>query len=285
LICGIAAYTSWGFIPLYFRLVAEVSPQIILCHRVAWSTLFLLVVVTIRREWSDVARVVKNRRNILLLSAGAVLIAANWLLFIFAVASRQILQASLGYFINPLLSVVLGLLFLGERLRARQWLAVTVAIAGVVNLAWRGSGLPWLALSLAGSFGFYGLVRKIVNIDSLHGLLVETSVLLLPALVLLSLPTARQLTSTQLGLLSLSGIITAVPLLFFGVALRRLKLSTIGFLQYIGPTLQFVVALCCGEALDRARLVSFALCWLAIVIYAVDSVLNRLPQILADEPE
>jgi chloramphenicol-sensitive protein RarD len=222
----------------------------------------------------------------LLLSAGAVFIAINWLVFIYSVISRQVLQSSLGYFINPLFSIFLGMVFLGERLRRFQWLAVLIAGVGVLNLALRSDRFPWIALSLAGSFGSYGLVRKKVDIDSLHGLLVETVILLPLALVVLALPSAHQISVPTLGLLSLSGIITAIPLLFFGVALRRLKLSTMGFLQYVGPTLQFLVALVIfHEALDQAKILSFALCWLAIAVYAADSILTRHPQAIADEPE
>ena len=221
-----------------------------------------------------------------LLSAGAGLIALNWLVFIYAVISRQLLQASLGYFINPLLSIFLGMIFLRERLRRWQWLAVFIAGVAVLNLALRSAELPWIALSLAASFGFYGLVRKKVDIDSLHGLLVETSILLPIALVVLALPFAHHVSAGTLGLLSLSGVFTAMPLLFFGVALRRLQLSTMGFLQYAGPTLQFLVAVVVfHEPLGGARLASFELCWLAIGVYVADSVLARQPQVVADEPE
>jgi len=220
-----------------------------------------------------------------LLSAGAILIAINWLVFIYSVISHQVLQSSLGYFINPLFSIFLGMIFLRERLRGWQWLAVILAGLGVLNLALRSDRLPWIALSLAVSFGLYGLVRKKVDIDSLHGLLVETTVLLPIALVVLALPAAHHVTSRSLGLLSLSGVITAIPLLFFGVALRRLKLSTMGFLQYVGPTLQFLVALVVfHEALDQAKLASFTLCWLAIGVYAADSIFTRRPQV-CEEPE
>jgi chloramphenicol-sensitive protein RarD len=285
LLCGLAAYTAWGFIPLYFRAVSEVSPLIVLCHRIFWSVLFLVVVISVRNQWAMIWPVFRNRRSMLLLSAGAAFIAINWLIFIYSVISRQVLQSSLGYFINPLFSILLGMIFLGERLRRWQWVAVIIAGVGVLNLALRSDRLPWIALSLAGSFGLYGLVRKKVDIDSLHGLLVETSVLLPVALVVLALPAARQISAHSLGLLSLSGVITAVPLLFFGVALRRLKLSTMGFLQYVGPTLQFLVALVVfHEALDQAKLASFALCWLAIGVYAADSILTRQPQV-CEEPE
>jgi chloramphenicol-sensitive protein RarD len=286
LLCGLAAYTAWGFIPLYFHAVAHVPPLVVLCHRVLWSVLFLVVVVSLRREWKCLGPVLRNRRSLLLLLAASGLIALNWLVFIYAVASRQVLQASLGYFINPLFSVFLGMLFLHERLRRLQWLAVLIAGAAVLNLALRSETFPWIALSLAASFGLYGLVRKKVDIDTLHGLLVETMILLPAALVFLAWPAARGLTPGTLGLLSLSGVITAVPLLFFGVALRRLKLSTIGFLQYTGPTLQFLVAVVLfHETLGGAKLASFALCWLAIAVYVADSLAARLPQTVADKPE
>jgi chloramphenicol-sensitive protein RarD len=285
LLCGLAAYTAWGFIPLYFRAVSDVSPFIVLCHRIFWSVLFLVVVMSVRNQWPMIWQVFRNRRNLLLLSAGAAFIAINWLIFIYSVASHQVLQSSLGYFINPLFSIFLGMIFLRERLRRWQWAAVIIAAIGVLNLALRSDRFPWIALSLAGSFGMYGLVRKKVDIDSLHGLLVETAVLLPVALVVLALPAARHVSAHSLGLLSLSGVITAVPLLFFGVALRRLKLSTMGFLQYVGPTLQFLVALVVfHEALDQAKLASFALCWLAIGVYAADSILTRQPQV-CEEPD
>jgi chloramphenicol-sensitive protein RarD len=243
-------------------------------------------VVSARAEWKPIWPVVKSRPNLLLLSAGAVLIALNWLIFIYAVATRQLLQASLGYFINPLLSIALGMLFLRERLRGWQWVAVVIAAGAVLNLALRGIGFPWIAVSLAGSFGFYGLVRKAVDINSLHGLMVETSILLPLALLLLALLPSGNPSLGTYGLLSLSGIITAVPLLCFGAAVRRLQLSTVGFLQYVGPTLQFLVALFLfHEPLDHSKVGSFALCWLAIAVYVADSLLNRRPQEIADEPE
>ncbi len=286
LFCGLAAYICWGFIPLYFHAVSNVQPVVVLCHRVLWSVLFIVIVISIRGEWPSVWPVLRNARNLKLLSAGAALIAINWLVFIYAVISKQVLQASLGYFINPLLSIFLGMIFLRERLRRWQWLAVLIAGVAVLNLALRSATLPWIAVSLAVSFGLYGLVRKKVDIDSLHGLLVETIILLPPALIVVALPFGHTFSTGTLGLLSLSGVVTAVPLLLFGGALRRLKLSTMGFLQYVGPTLQFLVAVVVfHEPLDRAKLLSFAVCWLAIAVYAADSVLARQPQEVADEPE
>ncbi|MCX6922678.1 MAG: EamA family transporter RarD [Verrucomicrobia bacterium] len=286
LLYGLGAYTMWGVFPLYFHALSEVAPWVILCHRIAWSVLFLGVVVSVRGEWGAPRPILRNRRNVLLLAGGSVLIALNWLLFIYAVTSHQVVEASLGYFINPLLSVALGVIFLRERLRVWQWVAVLIACVAVANLTLRGAGFPWMAVSLATTFGFYGLVRKKVDINSLHGLLVETALLLPVALAMLAFVHGCAVPVATLGLLSLSGIITAVPLLMFGAALRRLKLSTIGFLQYIGPTLQLLLAVVAfHEPLDYLKLTSFALCWLGIAVYTTDSILTRHPQAVADEPE
>ena len=284
---GLGAYTLWGVFPVYFRAVAHVAPLVVLCHRILWSVLFLGSVIMLRQEWRPLAQIVNNRRKLLLLLFGAVLIALNWLIFIYAVGSGQTLQASLGYFINPLFSIALGMCFLGERLRKWQWVAVLIAMSAVLLLAVRGSGLPWIAVSLAGSFGLYGLVRKKVDVNSLHGLLVETGLLLPVAVLLLGLLPGAKLSSHSWLLLSLSGVITAVPLLLFGAAVRRLSLSTLGFLQYVGPSLQFLLAIYVfHEPISRIKLISFALCWLAIAVYVADSVLNKLPpQAIADEPD
>ncbi|MHC1764144.1 MAG: EamA family transporter RarD [Verrucomicrobiia bacterium] len=280
---GLAAYTIWGFIPVYFRAVAHVPPLTVLCHRIVWSAAFMAIVVSVCREWTPVLAAVRVRRKFAFLLTGATLIAANWLIFIYAVSSRQVLQASLGYFISPLLSVALGVVFLRERLRRLQWVAVLIAGFAVGNMAWQGAGFPWIAISLAATFGFYGLVRKKVDINSLHGLLIESVVLVPFAVAALAILPLQETTAGTLGLLSLSGIITAVPLLFFGAALRRLKLSTLGFLQYVGPTLQFLVAtFLFGEALDAVKLVSFALCWTAIAVYVADSILVLYPQVFRD---
>jgi chloramphenicol-sensitive protein RarD len=286
LLFALSAYAIWGFIPLYFHALSHVPPLVVLCHRVIWSAVFIAFIVSIRKEWRPVILVLTRRRNLLLLSAGAVFIALNWLIFIYAVVSRQLLQASLGYFINPLLSVALGMIFLRERLQRWQWLALFLAILAVANLALHSGGAAWISVSLAATFGSYGLVRKKLDINSLHGLLIESSLLLPLAVVLLALLPAPVQSPGTRGLLSLSGIITAVPLLCFGAAVRQLSLATMGFLQYLGPTLQFLVAVCLfAEPVDRAKLGSFVLCWLAIGVYVLDSILNRYPQEVADEPE
>jgi chloramphenicol-sensitive protein RarD len=286
LLYGFGAYSLWGVFPLYFHALAEVAPLVVLCHRIVWSVLFLGVVVSVRGEWKAIRPILSSRRNLVFLSGGSVLIALNWLIFIYAVGSHQVLEASLGYFINPLLSVALGVIFLRERLRRWQWVAVVIAGVAVANLAVRGTGFPWIAVSLACTFGFYGLVRKKVDVNSLHGLLVETAILFPVAVVMLTVVPGHTVPAPTLGILSLSGVITAVPLLMFGAALRRLRLSTIGFLQYIGPTLQLLVAvLLFREPLEQVKLASFALCWLGIAVYTADSVLTLHPQAVADEPE
>ena len=286
LIYGITAYTMWGLFPLYFRAVAQVPPLLILCHRIFWSALFLSAVLSLRGEWRALLPIVRSRRSLGLLLAGAVLIALNWLLFIYAVASHQLLQASLGYFINPLLSIALGVVFYRERLRLWQWAAVLIAAAAVANLALRGNGFPWIAVSLATTFGFYGLVRKKVDLNSLHSLLIETGLLVPVALTLVALAPAGHLAPATVGMLSISGVITPVALLFFSGAVRRLNLSTVGFLQYLGPTLQFLVAvLLFREPLDPSKLTSFILCWAAIAVYVADSLLYRQAQPVADEPD
>ena len=276
LLYGVGAHAIWGVVPLYFHAMAEVGPWIVLCHRVIWSVGFLALVIFLQRDWPAVGRAASSLRNVSLLSLSASLVGLNWLLFIYAISSGQALQASLGYFMNPLLSVALGRIFLGERLRPWQWVAFTIAVVAVLNFSLRGAGFPWLAVSLAVSFGFYGLVRKRVNLNSLHALMIESLILLAPAFVALLFLTNLDAWRAKAGLLSLSGIITATPLLMFGAALRQLKLSTMGFLQYVGPTLQFLVAtFAFHEPLNHTKLISFVICWVAIAVYVVDSVLHR----------
>jgi len=284
--CGLAAYAMWGVFPLYFHALAHVSPWVIVCHRIVWSVLFLAALVSLRHEWPPLLAVLRRPRSLLLLAVSGGLIAVNWLVFIHAVTTGHVLESSLGYFITPLLSVALGLIFLRERLRRWQWLAVLIAAAAVANLALRGDRIPWIALSLATSFGVYGLVRKKIDINSLHALLVETLVLLPLALTGLALLPPTRPTAGTFGLLMFTGVLTAGPLLLFGVAVRRLKLSTIGFLQYVGPTLQFLVAiLVFREPLDPAKLLSFGLCWAGIAVYVADSLITRTAQPLTDRPE
>jgi chloramphenicol-sensitive protein RarD len=290
LVYGLSAYALWGVFPLYFHALSHVSSWVIVCHRVLWSVIFLAGLISLRREWPALTAGALRPRALIWLALSGVLIAVNWLVFIYAVTTGRVLESSLGYFINPLFSVALGLIFLKERLRGLQWLAVLAATAAVVNLVVRSGQVPWIAPALAGSFGLYGLVRKKVDVNSLHALLVETALLLPLALAglawLPATPAGGHSPAITFGLLAFTGVITAVPLLCFGAALRRLKLSTMGFLQYVGPTLQFLMAVgVLGEPLNPVKLSSFILCWIAIAVYVADSIWARTAQPVADRPE
>lgn len=273
---AIGAYVIWGFLPLYFHILAHVPALQILAHRVVWSVLFLGLVVFALGRAGDIWRAARGR-TLLLLCASAVLIAINWFVYIWSVETGHVLEASLGYFINPLVNVALGMLVLGERLRRWQGVAIAIAGAGVLVMAVSGGGAILISLSLALSFGLYGLVRKVVAIDSLGGLTVET-MLLVPLAAGWLLYTAGQGTSGfgvsagQNALLLAAGVITATPLLMFAAAARLLPLSMMGLLQYIAPTLQFFVALALGEPLHTLHLVTFALIWTGCALYAWDSV-------------
>lgn len=276
LMLAIGAYGIWGVLPLYFHILATVPALQILAHRVVWSVLFLGVLVFALGRARDIWRAARGR-TLLLLCASAALIAINWFVYIWSVETDHVLEASLGYFINPLVNVALGLLVLGERLRRWQGVAIAMAGAGVLVMAVSGGGAILISLSLAFSFGFYGLVRKVVAIDSLGGLTVET-VLLVPLAGGWLFYTMGQGTSGfgvsagQNALLLAAGVITAIPLLMFAAAARLLPLSMMGLLQYIAPTLQFFVALALGEPLRPVHLVTFPLIWAGCALYAWDSI-------------
>jgi len=273
---GIAAYGSWGIFPLYFKTVASVPPVEVLGHRALWSFVMLAVLVGLLGRWKEVWRELHSRKLLLMLALSTLFIAANWLMFIYAVTSGQVLQASLGYFINPLVNVLLGVLFLRERLRPRQTLSIGLALIGVLVLTALVGKVPWVALTLALTFSFYALMRKLMPVDGFVSLTVETLLMVPVALAYLGYLAAASshepLRLSTVGLLMLSGPITTVPLLFFGAAARRLRLSTMGILQYLSPTLQFLLAvLAFGEPFSSAQLLSFACIWAAVLIYATDS--------------
>ena len=277
LLYGLAAYGWWGLVPLYFKTIADLPAVEILAHRIVWSVVFLLIILAWAKRWQDVARCFRDRRLLLTLFGSTVLIAVNWLVYIHGVISGQLVQASLGYFILPLVSIALGMIWFKERLRRLQLAAVVVAAAGVLELTRARGELPWIALVLALSFGFYGLLRKRAPVDGLVGLSVEV-LLLLPAaagyLIYLGLTGSLTLgardATTDL-LLFASGIVTAVPLLCFGQAARKLQLSTLGFLQYLSPTLALVLAVALyGEEFRAQEAVSFGLIWVALAIYSFD---------------
>lgn len=279
LLYGCATFALWGVFPLYFKSLGDTPPLEILSHRIVWSFVLLAALVTARGRWRELYRGLQAGRAGISLLATTLLIAANWLLYIYSVSSGQVLQSSLGYFITPLANVLLGVLVLGERLRPWQTASVLLATGGVLGLTWLAGELPWLALSLAASFSLYGLLRKTIVLDGLLCLMVETLILApLAAGYLLWLPlSGRECAFHGLGsgmswLLIFSGPVTAVPLLFFAAAVRRLPLSTMGILQYLAPTLQFLLAvLAFGEPFSAGQFAAFCCIWTAVALYTADS--------------
>ncbi len=277
LLLGLGAYAMWGVLPLYFRWLGGVPALEVLAHRVVWSLALLVVVVTAMRRWTAI-RAAVTARTLAMLAVSALLIGTNWLIYIWAVNNHQTLAASLGYFINPLVNVALGVAVLGERLRRWQGVAIAIASIGVLAMALGAIDTLWISLTLALSFGFYGLVRKTVAIDSLGGLLIETALLTPPSLIYLVIVAqggggafgGAALLNAKLVLL---GAVTAAPLLMFAAAARRLPYSSLALLQYLAPTLQFIVAVAVfGEALRPLHFLVFGLIWAGCALFAWDSV-------------
>jgi chloramphenicol-sensitive protein RarD len=279
---GIAAYGLWGLIPFYFRLLIDVPPTEVLAHRAWWSFVVLAAAILVFGQGGDVRAVFARRRTVLSLAASAAFIAVNWFLYIYAVSNELIVQASLGYYITPLANVLIGVTLLGERLRRLQTAALVLAAAGVTTLTILSGTVPWISLLLAASFSMYGYVRKIAAAEALVGLFVETLLMSPLALVYLAY-LARQGTGvfgwhdvTNSVQLMVGGIVTTIPLVCFGAAVRRLKMTTIGFLQFLAPTLQLAVAvLAFGELFTAAHLLAFSLIWIAVGLYLADAVLVR----------
>ena len=277
LLFGLGAYLCWGVMPLYFKLIAQIAPTEIVAHRILWSLLFLGALATLWRRWPAIRAAATTSRVLLTMIATALLIAVNWLVYVYAVVSGHVLEGSLGYYLNPLVNVLLGVFILKERLSRPQIAAVALAAAGVAILAaGAGSGL-WISLTLAMSFALYGFLRKIAPVDSLEGLSIETAILAPVALGwLIWLQAQGTLGFTRFGtdidlLLALGGAVTAIPLLLFTAAARRLPYSTLGFLQYIAPSLQFLLAvLVFSEPLTTAHLVCFGAIWSALAIFTID---------------
>jgi chloramphenicol-sensitive protein RarD len=274
---GLIAYGWWGLVPIYFKAVAHVPPLAVLAHRVVWSVAFLAIVIAAQRRWREVLAVLRDRRMMLTLIGSTVMVSINWLLFIYAISINQVLQSSLAYFINPLLFVAMAVVLLKERLRAAQVVAIVIAAAGVLYLTTRGGQVPWLALGMAGSFAMYGLLRKVAPVSPLVGLTVETLLLFVPAVVVAGWYVARDGTGAGMDartylLLVLAGIITTVPLLAFAAAARRLPLATMGFLQYVAPTGQFLLAVYrYGEPFTRTHAISFGCIWAGLAIFSISS--------------
>lgn len=279
LACAVPAYLIWGLSPIYFKTLKSVPAFEILMHRMIWSFVFLVPVILVQGRWGEFARALTQKRILLPLAASTLLVGFNWFLFIWAINSDRVLQTSLGYYINPLVNVLLGAVFLRERLRPLQLAAVLLAAAGVLNLLLLYGRLPWVSLGLAFSFGFYALIRKTAPVGSLVGLTVETMLLTIPAVgYLLYLDSVGRGTFLHIGLrtdllLMAAALVTALPLVLFTRGARRLRLATMGFLQYIAPTGTFLLAVFLwGEPLSSSQLLTFALIWTALAIYSADSV-------------
>ncbi|WP_447315361.1 EamA family transporter RarD [Klebsiella michiganensis] len=279
ILLALAAYFIWGIAPAYFKLIYYVPADEILTHRVIWSFFFMVALISISRQWPQVKRLLKTPKKVFLLALSAVLVGGNWLLFIWAVNNHHMLEASLGYFINPLVNILLGMIFLGERFRRMQWLAVLLAACGVLIQLWTFGSLPIIALGLAFSFAFYGLLRKKIAVDAQTGMLFET-LWLLPVAAIYLFGIADSPTS-HMGqnpwslnlLLMAAGVVTIIPLLCFTGAATRLRLSTLGFFQYIGPTLMFLLAVTFyGEVPGADKMVTFAFIWVALAIFVMDAV-------------
>lgn len=280
LIAGIMAYTFWGAFPIYFKITEAVGPLEILAHRIVWSLPFALIIIVLRRQWSELKRALKIPRLIGLLTLAALALAVNWGVYIWAVQSEQIFQGSLGYFINPLMYVLVGVIFFGEKLSKLQTISVILALIGVSILTIYGGVFPYIALILATSFATYGVIRKQAVVGAIPGLVIETAVLFIPAalfLVWLSTQGSLSFGSSPgiTSLLLLAGPVTVLPLWAFAIAARKLKLSTLGMLQYIGPTGQFICALYYGESFTTAHAWCFGFIWIGIIIYSLDAYRGR----------
>lgn len=273
------AYAIWGLLPIYWKALQSVPAGEVLAHRVVWAMLVTMVLIIVRRRSGRLLQALRSPRILLVFGASGLLLTVNWLVYIWAVQAGHVLESSLGYFINPLVNVLLGVLFLRERMRLGQGIAIILALAGVLYLTFTYGSLPWIALTLAGTFGIYGLIRKTAALGSLDGLALETLLLSVPALAYLIVVETNgggafghSDTITTL-LLICSGAVTSVPLVLFAAGARRITMITLGVLQYIAPSLQFLLgAFLYGEALNPQRLTGFGLIWLALAVYTFEGV-------------
>jgi chloramphenicol-sensitive protein RarD len=274
---GLGAYALWGFFPIYWKWLHDVPATQLLSHRIGWSFLLLMAVIFLTKQWADF-RSTFNPRTFRIYFIAAILIGVNWLTYVWAVNAGFIVETSLGYFINPLLSMLMGVIFLRERLRLTQWIPVTLAAIGVIYLTFVYGRLPWIALLLAFSFGFYGLVKKLAPLGSLYGLTLETGILFIPAVIYLIVSETSGAGAfahdgaLTTGLLIGGGVVTTVPLLMFASAARRIPLTMIGVLQYIAPTIQFLLGVFVyREPFDQAHFTGFAIVWVALVMFWVEN--------------
>jgi chloramphenicol-sensitive protein RarD len=273
---GVAGYLLWGLFPFYFVLLDTVPPIEVVAHRVIWSLIVVVLILLVGKQWRAFTGAF-NRRNVIILGSAAIFLSINWLVYVYAVDTNQVVQASLGYFMNPLISVAMGVILLKENLRKTQWIAVGIALVAVVDLTIASGSVPWIALTLGFSFGLYGLLKKYANLPSLQSLGIETVVLLPLALVILGVSVARGTESFVLDgptitfLLIMLGPVTALPLLAFGGASTRIPLSTLGVLQYITPIFQFLLGVFIfQEAMSTGSWIGFTLVWVSLVVFTVD---------------
>lgn len=280
ILAAVAAYSLWGLFPIYWKWLEEVPALEILSHRITWSLILLVAVMVIKQDNSWLKALSQNPKTMLLSGIAGVLLATNWLTYIWAVNSGYIVESSLGYFINPLVNVLLGVIVFRENLRTWQKVSVGLASIGVIYLTIQYGSLPWIALTLAFSFGMYGVLKKISGLNQIRGLAVETAFLFLPAtayLVFLQIKGSgafMNISPMVTGLLILSGAVTVIPLLLFATAVRSIPLSTVGLLQYLAPTGQFLIGvLVYNEAFTQARMVGYSLIWSALVIFTIDAYL------------
>ncbi|HSO44953.1 MAG TPA: EamA family transporter RarD [Rhodoferax sp.] len=279
------AYTAWGLFPIFFKQLGNVNPFEVVMHRMVWALVFLLCVLAVLRRWAWLRGVARQPKVLAAFSLSALLLSVNWSVYVWALQNAHVVDASLGYFILPLVNVAFGFAFLHERPRPVQWLAVAVAGAGVLWLTVQAGRLPWVALVLAFTFGIYGLLRKVASLGALEGLTLETLLLAPFALGLLlwwawhGQGVLVQGDAPTMGWLLLAGPLTAIPLLLFAAGARRIRLATLGILQYISPSLQMLLGVWLyGEAFDPARAIGFYLIWLALVVYSLDSLWNSRKQ-------
>lgn len=277
---AVGAYGLWGFFPLYWKQLHDVPALEVVAHRAIWSLVFLAGVVLVSHRGHELRRAFKKKKVVLVYSIAAALLSLNWLVFIWGINAGYVVEASLGYFINPLVSVLLGVIFFKERLRLWQWVAIAIAAAGVMYLTIGYGQLPWIALVLAFSFGSYGLIKKLASLDALIGQTMEMTMVFAPAVAFLAF---REVTvgggfvhagALPTVLLILGGAVTAIPLLMFAGAARRIPLSTVGILQYIAPTMQFIIGVWVyGEDFSITRVIGFSIIWFALAIYTSESLL------------
>lgn len=278
LIAGVAAYSLWGLFPLYLKALSAVPATEILSHRIFWSVPFGAVLIFARKQWGEVFTAIRNPRVVMMLALAAVAIASNWLIYVWAVINDRILEASLGYYINPLMYVAAGVFILGEKLRLAQIIAVALATLGVSVMTFGAGVFPWVSITLAILFTGYGYIRKTTPVGAMPGLFIETSLLSPLALIyVVWLMSAGNAVFLHQGagmdvLLMLAGPVTVVPLVLFALSARRLTLTTVGFLQYIGPTLQFILGLYYGEKFTHYHAICFGLIWIGLAIFSFDAV-------------